>query len=124
MQTISADDVEKRRNELAKMRSLMYKHESKQKHMAKIKSKDYHRRQKKSARLQVGCTPTKVLTISSRGHDKTEPDNSDMCLAHHSYSCIRIVSSHHSQPAVQQQKLNRRSIVLPAVVVIHPVTLG
>ena len=45
----------KRRDELAKMRSLLFKHEEKSRHMAKIKSKDYHRRLKKAARNKVIC---------------------------------------------------------------------
>ena len=52
-QAVSAEDLAKRRDELAKMRSLLFRHEEKAKHMSKIKSKDYHRRMKKSARLKA-----------------------------------------------------------------------
>jgi U3 small nucleolar RNA-associated protein 14 len=45
----------KRRDDLAKMRSLLFKHEEKSRHLAKIKSKDYHRRLKKSARNKVSA---------------------------------------------------------------------
>lgn len=52
-QAVTAEDLAKRRDELAKMRSLLFRHEEKSRHLAKIKSKDYHRRMKKSARLKV-----------------------------------------------------------------------
>ena len=55
VQALSAEEVAKRRDELAKMRSLLFKHEEKSRHMAKIKSKDYHRRLKKAARNKVIC---------------------------------------------------------------------
>ena len=53
VQAVSAEDLAKRREELARMRSLLFRHEEKAKHMSKIKSKDYHRRMKKSARLKA-----------------------------------------------------------------------
>jgi len=52
-QALSAEELLRRRDELAKMRSLLFKHEEKSRHLAKIKSKDYHRRLKKSARNKV-----------------------------------------------------------------------
>ncbi|KAI3925417.1 hypothetical protein MKW98_015765, partial [Papaver atlanticum] len=40
---ISVEDVKDRQNHLAKMRSLLFRHEMKSKHIKKIKSKTYHR---------------------------------------------------------------------------------
>ncbi|KAI3964291.1 hypothetical protein MKW92_050022 [Papaver armeniacum] len=40
---ISVEDVKDRQNHLAKMRSLLFRHEVKSKHIKKIKSKTYHR---------------------------------------------------------------------------------
>ncbi|MCL7028146.1 hypothetical protein MKW94_029812 [Papaver nudicaule] len=40
---VSAEDVKDRHNFLAKMRSLLFRHETKSKHIKKIKSKTYHR---------------------------------------------------------------------------------
>ncbi|MQM16357.1 hypothetical protein Taro_049311 [Colocasia esculenta] len=45
---ISVEDVKDRQNRLAKMRSLLFRHEMKAKHIKKIKSKTYHRMMKKS----------------------------------------------------------------------------
>lgn len=58
-QAVSSEEVFKRRAELAKMRTLLFKHEAKARHLAKIKSKDYHRRLKKAARRKVliFCSP-------------------------------------------------------------------
>ena len=42
-----------RRDPLSKMRSLLFHQEMKLKHLAKIKSKDYHRRAQKAARAKV-----------------------------------------------------------------------
>ena len=59
------EEFEKRQNELAKMRSLLYKHEFKAKHLAKIKSKDYHRRLKKTAKAKVSLvTPAGIKHIA------------------------------------------------------------
>jgi len=44
---VSIEDVRERQNRLAKMRSLLFRHEMKAKHIKKIKSKAYHRIQKK-----------------------------------------------------------------------------
>ncbi|KAG1338720.1 putative U3 small nucleolar RNA-associated protein 14 [Cocos nucifera] len=44
---ISVEDVKDRQNRLAKMRSLLFRHEMKAKHIKKIKSKTYHRILKK-----------------------------------------------------------------------------
>lgn len=53
VQAISAEEMARRRNELAKMRSLMFRHEAKAQRLAKIKSKDYHRRINKASRRKV-----------------------------------------------------------------------
>ncbi|KAL5701304.1 hypothetical protein ACHQM5_026654 [Ranunculus cassubicifolius] len=45
---ISIEDVKERQNRLAKMRSLLFRHETKAKHIKKIKSKTYHRLLKKN----------------------------------------------------------------------------
>uniref|UniRef100_A0A803L0C6 Uncharacterized protein n=1 Tax=Chenopodium quinoa TaxID=63459 RepID=A0A803L0C6_CHEQI len=44
---ISVEEVKDRQNRLAKMRSLLFRHEMKAKHVKKIKSKTYHRLKKK-----------------------------------------------------------------------------
>lgn len=44
---VSIEDVRERQNQLAKMRSLLFRHEMKAKHIKKIKSKTYHRILKK-----------------------------------------------------------------------------
>lgn len=50
---ISVEDVKYRQNRLAKMRSLLFCHEMKAKHIKKIKSKTYHRILKKG-KLKAG----------------------------------------------------------------------
>jgi hypothetical protein len=52
-QAQSVEEAKKRRDYLAKMRSLLFYQEIKLKRMAKIKSKDYHRRAKKAAVAKV-----------------------------------------------------------------------
>ncbi|KAJ6815061.1 uncharacterized protein M6B38_134695 [Iris pallida] len=47
---VSVEDVRERQNRLAKMRSLLFRHEIKAKHIKKIKSKTYHRLLKKDKR--------------------------------------------------------------------------
>ncbi|TPX30837.1 hypothetical protein SmJEL517_g05700 [Synchytrium microbalum] len=49
MQKVSMDEVIKRREELSKMRSLLFFHEQKQKKIAKIKSKTYRKIRKKES---------------------------------------------------------------------------
>lgn len=44
---ISVEEVKERQDRLAKMRSLLFRHELKAKHIKKIKSKSYHRLKKK-----------------------------------------------------------------------------
>lgn len=44
---VSFEDEKDRQNRLAKMRSLLFRHEMKAKHIKKIKSKTYHRLLKK-----------------------------------------------------------------------------
>lgn len=51
---ISVEDVRERQDELAKMRSLLFRHEMKAKRVKKIKSKVYHRLLKKDRLKQAG----------------------------------------------------------------------
>jgi hypothetical protein len=44
---VSVEDEKERQNRIAKMRSLLFRHETKAKHIKKIKSKTYHRLLKK-----------------------------------------------------------------------------
>ena len=53
MQELTAEQVRERQQRLAHMRAVMLRHQEKAKHLAKIKSKDYHRRGKRAAQLQV-----------------------------------------------------------------------
>lgn len=50
---ISVEDVRDHQNRLAKMRSLLFRHEVKSKHIKKIKSKTYHRILKKERLKEV-----------------------------------------------------------------------
>ncbi|KAL4196932.1 hypothetical protein AMTRI_Chr04g248760 [Amborella trichopoda] len=58
---VSVEDVRERQNRLAKMRSLLFRHELKAKHLKKIKSKTYHRMLKrdrlKSASAEMEMDP-------------------------------------------------------------------
>lgn len=64
---VSVEDVRERQNQLAKMRSLLFRHEMKAKHIKKIKSKTYHRILKKeklkaaSAGLETDSEAVKEL---------------------------------------------------------------
>lgn len=49
------EDEQERHNRIAKMRSLLFRHEMKAKHIKKIKSKTYHRLLKKN-RLKIAAT--------------------------------------------------------------------
>ena len=51
------EEARKRREALAKMRSLLFHQEAKLKHLARIKSKDYHRRAQRAARAKAGSPP-------------------------------------------------------------------
>ncbi|PHU18585.1 hypothetical protein BC332_14280 [Capsicum chinense] len=52
---ISVEDVRERQDQLAKMRSLLFRHEMKAKRVKKIKSKVYHHLQKKDRLKQAGA---------------------------------------------------------------------
>lgn len=56
---ISVEDVKDRQNRLAKMRSLLFRHELKAKHIKKIKSKTFHRMLKKD-RLKAAASLSEV----------------------------------------------------------------
>lgn len=66
---VSIEDVIDRQNRLAKMRSLLFRHEMKAKHIKNIKSKTYHRILKKerqkasSAEINVDPEAAKELAI-------------------------------------------------------------
>lgn len=66
---VSIEDVKDRQNYLAKMRSLLFRHEMKAKHIKNIKSKTYHRILKKqrqktaSAETDIDPEEAKVLAI-------------------------------------------------------------
>ena len=51
------EEAKARRERLAKMRSLLFHQEIKLKHLAKIKSKDYHRRAQRAAKAKVPPFP-------------------------------------------------------------------
>lgn len=53
LQTLSVEEAQARRARLAKLRSLLFHQEAKLTHAARIKSKAYHRRLKRTARLKV-----------------------------------------------------------------------
>eukprot|EP00252_Welwitschia_mirabilis_P010496 TRINITY_DN2378_c0_g1_i2.p1 TRINITY_DN2378_c0_g1~~TRINITY_DN2378_c0_g1_i2.p1 ORF type:complete len:1024 (+),score=313.79 TRINITY_DN2378_c0_g1_i2:359-3430(+) len=56
---VTVDEVKERQNRLAKMRSLLFRHELKAKHLKKIKSKTYHRLLKKErSKAGLGDIPT------------------------------------------------------------------
>ncbi|KAK6937365.1 hypothetical protein RJ641_030873 [Dillenia turbinata] len=56
---VSVEDVKDRQNRLAKMRSLLFRHEMKAKHIKKIKSKTYHRLLKRD---RMKSASTEMLT--------------------------------------------------------------
>ncbi|BBH10430.1 B-block binding subunit of TFIIIC [Prunus dulcis] len=59
MTDVSAEDEKDRHNRMAKMRSLLFRHEMKSKHIKKIKSKTYHRLLKKD-RLKASSTQSQM----------------------------------------------------------------
>ncbi len=60
-QAQSVEEAKSRRERLAKMRSLLFHQEIKLKHLAKIKSKDYHRRAQRAAKAKVFLLPASRL---------------------------------------------------------------
>jgi len=52
-QAVSAEEAARRRDELARMRSLLFHQEAKLKRLARIKSKDYHRRALRAAKAKA-----------------------------------------------------------------------
>ncbi|KAL8142380.1 hypothetical protein V2J09_015412 [Rumex salicifolius] len=67
---VSAEEVKDRQNRLAKMRSLLFRHEMKSKHVKKIKSKTYHRLLKKdrlkAAGLDMDTDPEAVKELARK----------------------------------------------------------
>ena len=52
---MGAEEAARRRDELARMRSLLFYQEAKLKRLAKIKSKDFHRRALRAAKAKARC---------------------------------------------------------------------
>ena len=74
LQAVSAEEVSRRRNELAKMRSLLFRHETKAQRLAKIKSKDYHRRINKASRRKVTiCITNRACDCPILGQSEGSP---------------------------------------------------
>ena len=65
-QAHSVEEAKARRDRLAKMRSLLFHQEIKLKHLAKIKSKDYHRRAQRAAKAKVLSTSHGMLKVLRR----------------------------------------------------------
>lgn len=61
-QTLTAEEAQARQHALAKMRSLLLHHSDKARHLKNIKSKDFHRRANRSARLKA-CSPSHLLPV-------------------------------------------------------------
>lgn len=70
MQAQSVEEAKARRDRLAKMRSLLFHQEIKLKHLAKIKSKDYHRRAQRAAKAKVRPTPHGLLVVLGQARDQ------------------------------------------------------
>ena len=66
-QELTADEVRERQQRLAHMRAVMLRHQDKAKHLAKVKSKAYHRKGKRAAQLQV---PTGLVARAARGRPR------------------------------------------------------
>ncbi|KAG9457289.1 hypothetical protein H6P81_001797 [Aristolochia fimbriata] len=81
---VSVEDVKERQNRLAKMRSLLFRHETKAKHIKKIKSKTYHRMLKKerlkAASTQVDMDPEAAKELSMKQEFKRAEER--MTLKH------------------------------------------
>eukprot|EP00873_Tetraselmis_striata_P003871 jgi/Tetstr1/424135/TSEL_014744.t1 len=54
LKKLTVEEAQERRAKLAQMRALLFYHETKAKHLKKIKSKAYHRKLKKSAKHKAG----------------------------------------------------------------------
>lgn len=67
---VSFEDEKDRQNRLAKMRSLLFRHEMKAKHIKKIKSKTYHRLLKKDrvkgASVQIEMDPDAAKELAMK----------------------------------------------------------
>lgn len=63
-QAQNVEEAKARRERLAKMRSLLFHQEIKLKHLAKIKSKDYHRRALRAAKVKVRLLALPALRLS------------------------------------------------------------
>ena len=56
LQALTAEEVRERQQRLAKLRAVMLRHQDRARHLAKIKSKDHHRRSKRAdARIVSLC---------------------------------------------------------------------
>lgn len=66
------EEAKARRDRLAKMRSLLFHQEMKLKHLANIKSKDYHRRAQRAAKAKVLSMSCGVLVVLRNVRDPCE----------------------------------------------------
>jgi len=77
-QAVSAEVAQRRRDELARMRSLLFHQEAKLKRLARIKSKDYHRRALRAAKAKA----------RARCADAAEQQGCAVCLAQHNLGVL------------------------------------
>ena len=61
---MGAEEAARRRDELARMRSLLFYQEAKLKRLAKIKSKDFHRRALRAAKAKARCNASGLVDVS------------------------------------------------------------
>lgn len=76
---VSVEDEKDRQNHIAKMRSLLFRHEMKAKHIKKIKSKTYHRLLKKD-RLKVASA------------ENLDPEAAEELARKHEYKRAKVIS--------------------------------
>lgn len=76
---VSVEDEKDRQNRIAKMRSLLFHHELKAKHIKKIKSKAFHRLLKKD----------KLKTASSE--NQMDPEASKDLARKHEYERAKVI---------------------------------
>lgn len=77
---VSVEDEKDRQNHIAKMRSLLFRHEMKAKHIKKIKSKTYHRLLKKD----------RLKAVSAE--NQMDPEAAKELARKHEYQRAKVIS--------------------------------
>jgi U3 small nucleolar RNA-associated protein 14 len=102
------EDVKERQNRLAKMRSLLFRHEIKAKRMKKIKSRTYHRMLKKD-KLKAASADMLLDTEAAKDYaEKQERMRAEVSFYSFFPQCFQIISMYVSPIALLTQHSQER----------------